>query len=549
MNVLLVVANSASLTLGDLAIQSRLATTLGHTVTLINDETAEATGYPLVVISESCASATLASKYATSTSPVLILDGAAIDNFGMATIGTSNFSNSVFDVVPGADPDALTLAAGYGVNTTITASTSASRQQSVAVANLAAGCTVISLRDGAPTATPHFYIGAGDALTPSGTAPNRRVFIGYRDNIYNDGAGGLLTTAGWDLFDAAVEWLAQRVDGGQATETDTANAGQVPNLFPGNLATETDTANAGGYVRVVVAEVELGGTVTAPVASISLEMVVSKTLLADEGEIRLSLRQTGDVRAASAWTALTTTPTLLQVAVDHGDLNGWDDLTAYWEIRTSSDVTAQISDLTLEIVSAAAQVTETDAANPGSAQASTGGNLATETDSAFTGTTAVTVGGNHATETDTANPGTPTVIVAGNLATETDTAFVGEAISSADEDGAQALEDDSALPGVPTVTVAGQQATEADSALPGGLGITGALVAEVDSAFAGLVLVVVDGQLALEADTALSGTESGGQDRNLTWTPRDPRGKWAAGECSRRWAAGAPEVHELLLVR
>ena len=274
-DVLLVVGDSGALTAGDTAIQSRLATTLGHTVTLINDETAEGTGYSLVVLAESCTSATIGTKYGASASPVLLLDGGVIDDWGLATSATNNFSNSAIDVNPGSDPDAIVLAAGLGLNTTFTNSTATGRQQSVANANLASGCVVVSTRDGAATATPHFYIETGGALTPSGTAANRRVFLGYRDNALDDGAGGLLTADGWTLFDAAVDWLApagpQTVSFNLITAAATVNGPAIVQTVALNAITASATVQSPtvtvGAVTVSFDLIAATATVNAPTVS------------------------------------------------------------------------------------------------------------------------------------------------------------------------------------------------------------------------------------------------------------------------------------------
>ena len=70
--IVLVVGNKASLTADDTPLQDRLVNTHGHSVVLRSDEEAAyGSAYDGVVISDSCAGATLGTKYSTVAKPAI----------------------------------------------------------------------------------------------------------------------------------------------------------------------------------------------------------------------------------------------------------------------------------------------------------------------------------------------------------------------------------------------------------------------------------------------------------------------------------------------
>lgn len=187
--IVLVVGNSASLTAGDSAIQSRLESN-GHTVTLRSDDDAElTTGFDGVTVSDSCAAATIGAKYATSTRPGLTLEQPAWD------LGTYSATASVTQWV-------VSEAGELDANLTGTQSVYSSSQSQGGIdqSSLGAGAQIVATRAGASTVCTYVAYDTGVAMA-SGTAPARRVAFRVAD-----GAVPALTTAGQALLDAAIAW-------------------------------------------------------------------------------------------------------------------------------------------------------------------------------------------------------------------------------------------------------------------------------------------------------------------------------------------------------
>ena len=240
------------------------------------------------------------------------------------------------------------------------------------------------------------------------------------------------------------------VNGSQAAETDTANAGALAVRLTGAQAAETDTANAGTVIALV------------------------------QGS------QATETDAANAGAALVVVPGSQAAETD----------------------TANAGTYVLGVVVAGSQAAETDIANSGTAVVLVAGSQAVETDTANVGALAVVVPGAQAAETDTANAGAVVlgVSVAGSQAAETDTANAGTAIVVVA--GTAGAESDVANAGAALVRVAGAQATETDTASSGTLSVvlTGSQSTETDIANAGALAVLWAGVQAVETWTAYAGS-------------------------------------------
>lgn len=109
--VALVVGDNTSLNVTDTLFKTLLETDLGHTVTVIDDSTAEDKNYDLIVISESVTSTNLlpsgVEQYFPDTAgdpPVILTEQALTDDWGITTAGTNaQGSQDSVDYLTGAD--------------------------------------------------------------------------------------------------------------------------------------------------------------------------------------------------------------------------------------------------------------------------------------------------------------------------------------------------------------------------------------------------------------------------------------------------------------
>ena len=189
--ILLVVADKAALTAGDVFIQNRL-TSMGHTVTLRSDEEAElTTGYDGIFTSDSCSSGTLSPKYGTITKPAITSEFPT--GWGLGTLSG------------GANTTTWTVNAGTalsaGLSGTQTVYSVATGQDGAASTNVGDG--VIVATHGATNAVaPVVYWDTGVAMaTGQPAAPARRVLFRVGDaNIAN------VLTPALSILDAAIDW-------------------------------------------------------------------------------------------------------------------------------------------------------------------------------------------------------------------------------------------------------------------------------------------------------------------------------------------------------
>jgi CSLREA domain-containing protein len=171
-SALLVVGNT-TLSIADQVIQTQLQT-LGFAVTVKLASAAassDATGKTLVVISESCASADVNTKFRTTSTGALVLELAVYDDMSMTTaanLGTLNASQ--VNLVRGTDSNFLAGPAGYyGVVTTTGGATSYGWGTPPSGAgNYAQDVTTASRKMA-------FYFAAGSPMVGGFSAPGRRV--------------------------------------------------------------------------------------------------------------------------------------------------------------------------------------------------------------------------------------------------------------------------------------------------------------------------------------------------------------------------------------
>ena len=180
--ILLVVGNSAAPTTGD-ALLKTLLESQSHTVTYISDETTEdITGMDGVVISESCASGTVAAKYTTVAIPVVSFEDGDWDELQMTTaavtlsvdaLDVSDATHAIADGPHGTFTGTVTI---YSPTVANAVKRTSNTDASGAVRVLSSGSIAVLLA------------AESGATLLTGTAPARRVIFGIRDAGMSSGS-------------------------------------------------------------------------------------------------------------------------------------------------------------------------------------------------------------------------------------------------------------------------------------------------------------------------------------------------------------------------
>jgi hypothetical protein len=188
--IVLVTANAATPTAGDTAIENRLVAN-GHTVVRTSDEDAEyGSAYDGVVVSDSCAGATIAAKYATVAKPGLALEQ---PDWGWGTSAGTSSGVTQWDVAESGALDA-------GLTGAQTVYSSGQTQGGVTASSVGSGGQVVATQQGTATRVVYLAHESGSQMATR-VAPARRVLFRV-----NDGPVTTLTTAGLALFDAAITY-------------------------------------------------------------------------------------------------------------------------------------------------------------------------------------------------------------------------------------------------------------------------------------------------------------------------------------------------------
>jgi hypothetical protein len=186
--IVLVMANSAAGTAGDLVLEGLLQAA-GHTVVRRSDEEAEYGGaYDGVVVSDSCSGGTVGSKYDTAAVPGVTFENVTW-RLGTYLAGLSGTQLTVYDVEGNG-----------GLTGTVTAFTETVSVQGIDTDTLPGTPTIVArfLGDADHGVIVHWP--AGSNLT-SGTAPAKRAFIRF-----GDGAVPVMTADGTTLVEATFAW-------------------------------------------------------------------------------------------------------------------------------------------------------------------------------------------------------------------------------------------------------------------------------------------------------------------------------------------------------
>ncbi|GIV32716.1 MAG: hypothetical protein KatS3mg031_0251 [Chitinophagales bacterium] len=200
--VLFVVGNT-NLNSGDQAIYNRLSNA-GYNVTIKSDiasSPADASGKNLVIISSTVLSGNMGNKFTNTTIPVLVYEPSLFDDMKMTGNNATNYGavqnmNNI-TIINNTHP----LAAGLSIGNTVIFNS----LDRITYGNPSSSAIKIATLPGSSTQYALFAYENG--ATMSGlNAPARRV--GFF--LYDDGPAKL-TTAGWQLFDAAITWAAPSV--------------------------------------------------------------------------------------------------------------------------------------------------------------------------------------------------------------------------------------------------------------------------------------------------------------------------------------------------
>jgi len=249
-DVLLVVANPASLQAGETEIKDRLETR-GATVTVADDNTVtvvDADAVDVVLVSQGVSSSAVNTKLNNTTTGVVVWKPSLYDDMGLtASAGGTTTGQTQVDIVDPTHPIA------DGLTGTVTVYDSPKK---TTFGTPAATAAVVADTAGAGTTPVIFTYDEGDTLANATTAAGRRVGFYFDTN-----APTVTSSDGWALFDNTVTWTAnspppisQRSTismGGVSVAT--VSEGEVTWLVTDNLGSPTVTYRAEGNTPASVA--------------------------------------------------------------------------------------------------------------------------------------------------------------------------------------------------------------------------------------------------------------------------------------------------------
>lgn len=200
--VLLLVGNKTSLDSDDTSMQSRLSTSLGHTVTVrgLSDAVSVA-GFDLLVVSRSTGFGTHP-DYSGEDIPVVSLSRGSWPMFGWSTDAGSASGSGTTTLVPSGVSHPVH--AGFTAEVVLLGAGSQWRLPSSPPASLETRWAYVG-------STVLFTFEPSSALLSSKTATQRQA--GWGINSSGDTAG--FTSSGWAVFDAAVDWALGGVGSSQ----------------------------------------------------------------------------------------------------------------------------------------------------------------------------------------------------------------------------------------------------------------------------------------------------------------------------------------------
>ena len=255
-NIQLVVGDAGTPSTTDAIIKTTLEG-LGHTVTYVDDDTAENTsGFDGVVLADSCGSGNLGTKYVSVALPLISHEGFYVDTLGMASAeGAVSELNTQIVIVDAAHPF---MDGPFGsFSGTLTIQTSAAFAYiNDATVDFGAGVDQVAE---APTGTDNkvgFAYESGAAMSV-GNAPAKRGYFTYRDTVgaalNADGLNILRNVYEWAFGEGEVESVGyKRLYGPAALSTTAATIYTVPDSVRGQIRHVTINNPTGGEVEVTL---------------------------------------------------------------------------------------------------------------------------------------------------------------------------------------------------------------------------------------------------------------------------------------------------------
>jgi len=207
-NALFIVDNPHTLNTSDAMVRTRLATRLGFSVTLVDDDNVSAynaAGFDVMIVSKTVTSTKVGSRYKQCSCGFLTWEDnlqrsqmmALIDNDGSTGTAWHGTGTTVY-VVPAAD---TFLSAGASGNTVFYTQTGEITY--APKGHLAEDAQTIAQWSSHDGRTPYYVYEKGARIADGSTAAGRRVYFGLYDDTFR-----YLTADGLKLFDAAVLWAA-----------------------------------------------------------------------------------------------------------------------------------------------------------------------------------------------------------------------------------------------------------------------------------------------------------------------------------------------------
>ncbi|WP_345724606.1 VWA domain-containing protein [Herpetosiphon gulosus] len=316
---ILLVVGSSSLSTADAAIKSRLEG-LGYGVTVKaakQTQTADAASVQAVLVSSSVTSSDVGTKFRDVTIPVMLWEMAIYDEMRLtgAVVGQHQGTTEALTsltVVNSTHP----LAAGR--SGTISVATTA---QTMPYGEPAASAVVIARAGGNQRSVVFAYERCAVMIDGQTLAPARRV--GF---FLNDATPPVLTTDGWTLFDASVQWSMAGLPCGSTVATPTVSV-------PTTTATQPPVPSPTATATVIPSSTPTVGTPTAiptvpPTSPAQALFVVgSLTLSPSDAAIQTRLQQLGyqvvlrDQAAATTADATEKTLIVISATVNSGTIN------------------------------------------------------------------------------------------------------------------------------------------------------------------------------------------------------------------------------------
>ena len=203
---LFIVDDPEVLNTSDAMVRTRLATRLGFSVMLVDDDNVsayDAAGFDVIVVSKTVTSAKVGSRYKQCSCGFLTWEDnlqriqmmALIDNDGSTGTAWHGTGMAVY-VLSRAD---TFLSAGLDGN--IAFYTQAGEITYAPKGELAAGARTIAQWSSSDGGTPYYAYEKGATIADGSAAAGRRVYFGLYDDTFR-----YLTADGLKLFDAAVLW-------------------------------------------------------------------------------------------------------------------------------------------------------------------------------------------------------------------------------------------------------------------------------------------------------------------------------------------------------